>query len=427
MKKHKVYISVFSITIITVLGYFFAHNIFALSKSESNLIEDSTSRLTATTAPDTNFYKAIFEDTTSQSNSYKSLTSLPELGTDQNAGYTSNEFANARRINIAIIGLDTRLGSNAGHADANHIFSIMPELGKIEIISIPRDTYVDCGYDDTTHLNKLTVFYLARGRGEYLKKIAEISHLNKIDYYIEFGFSQAMGILRFLGYNEKETLQILRSRRGFAIGDYQRVYNQAQFMRQVVLKYFNTVNGPLRPVIINGMLGLVRTNLNYSLATNLLDQLEQSNLTANPNNITIKIRPSLKTDFKIYDFSDPTVIAKLNQKIEQIDNHSSDSTRKIKNIDAYVFNKLNRAIQSAESDTAKNPTRAISKVQTFYNQKAWHQISDITHRNEIRDRIANVLITSYKKKNNLNKANEIANSIEQEKKLFEIQSSNHNQ
>jgi len=427
LKKHKVYISVFSITIITVLGYFFAHNIFAVSKSESNLIEDSTSRQTATTAPDTNFYKAIFEDTTIQSNSYQSLTSLPELGTDQNAGYASNEFANARRINIAIIGLDTRLGSNAGHADANHIFSIMPELGKIEIISIPRDTYVDCGYDDTTHLNKLTVFYLARGRGEYLKKIAEISHLNKIDYYVEFGFSQAMGILRFLGYNEKETLQILRSRRGFAIGDYQRVYNQAQFMRQAVLKYFNTVNGPLRPVIINGMLGLVRTNLNYSLATNLLDQLEQSNLTANPNNITIKIRPSLKTDFKIYDFSDPTVIAKLNKKIEQIDNHSSDSTGKIKNIDAYVFNKLNRAIQSAEIDTAKNPTRAISKVQTFYNQKAWHQISDITQRNEIRDRIANVLITSYKKKNNLNKANEIANSIEQEKKLFEIQSSNHNQ
>ena len=133
------------------------------------------------------------------------------------------------------------------------------------------------------------------------------------------------------------------------------------------------------------------------------------------------------TDFKIYDFSDPTVIAKLNKKIEQIDNHSSDSTGKIKNIDAYVFNKLNRAIQSAEIDTAKNPTRAISKVQTFYNQKAWHQISDITQRNEIRDRIANVLITSYKKKNNLNKANEIANSIEQEKKLFEIQSSNHNQ
>jgi anionic cell wall polymer biosynthesis LytR-Cps2A-Psr (LCP) family protein len=342
------------------------------------------------------------------------------LGTDKNAGYSTNEFGNARRINIAVIGLDSRLGSNAGHADANHIFSIMPDIGKIEIISIPRDTYVDCGYDDTTHLNKLTVYYLARGRGEYLKQIAEISRLGKIDYYVEFGFSQAMAILRFLGYDSKETLQILRSRQGFSIGDYQRVYNQAQFMRQAVLKYFNTVNGPLRPAILNGVLGLVRTNIDYSTASNILDQLKQSNLVSNSNNISVKIRPSLKTDFKIFDFSDPTVIAKLDQKIQHLSDDLSDTTHKINNIDNYVYNKLSRAVLSAESDTAKNPTRAISKIETFYNQRAWHQISDDYQRNQIRDRIANVLVISYKKKNNINKANDIANTIAKEKELFDV-------
>ncbi|HRS02417.1 MAG TPA: hypothetical protein P5545_07705, partial [Bacteroidota bacterium] len=78
-------------------------------------------------------------------------------------------------------------------------------------------------------------------------------------------------------------------------------------------------------------------------------------------------------------------------------------------------------------DTAKNPSRAISKVESFYNQKAWHQISDDTKRNEMRDRIANVLIVSYKKKNNISKADAIANTIAQEKKLFEIKLNNNNQ
>ncbi len=427
MKNPKIYISVSSIIIISILAFFLIHNHHTDSKADNNIANDSVSIKVKATAPDTNFYRAVFEDTSGSASDYNSISSLAELGTDKNAGYSSNEFGNARRINIAVIGLDTRLGSNAGHADANHIFSIMPDIGKIEIISIPRDTYVDCGYDDTTHLNKLTVFYLARGRQEYLKQIAAISHLNKIDYYVEFGFSQAMAILRFLGYDSKETLQILRSRRGFAIGDYQRVYNQAQFMRQAVSKYFNTVNGPLRPVIINGLFGLVRTNLNYSTACNILDQLKQSNFSSNPNNITIKIRPSLKTDFKIFDFSDPATIAKLDKKIEYLSDDYSDTTHKINNIDGYVYNKLRRAVISAESDTAKNPSRAISKVEGFYEQKAWHQISDDTKRNELRDRIANVLIVSYKKKNNLSKADAIANAIAQEKKLFGIKLDNNNQ
>lgn len=418
MKKPKVYISVFSLTILIAVVYLITQKYSASSKSSDDNIATSTVNKATTNAPDTNFYKAIFEDTTSSGNNYNST--LPELGTDKNAGYSTNEFGNARRINIAVIGLDSRLGSNAGHADANHIFSIMPDIGKIEIISIPRDTYVDCGYDDTTHLNKLTVYYLARGRGEYLKQIAEISRLGKIDYYVEFGFSQAMAILRFLGYDSKETLQILRSRQGFSIGDYQRVYNQAQFMRQAVLKYFNTVNGPLRPAILNGVLGLVRTNIDYSTASNILDQLKQSNLVSNSNNISVKIRPSLKTDFKIFDFSDPTVIAKLDQKIQHLSDDLSDTTHKINNIDNYVYNKLSRAVLSAESDTAKNPTRAISKIETFYNQRAWHQISDDYQRNQIRDRIANVLVISYKKKNNINKANDIANTIAKEKELFDV-------
>ena len=418
MKKPKVYISVFSFTILIAVVYFVAHKYSASSNTSNDFLTDSTVKKATNNASDTNFYKAIFEDTTSSGKNYN--TALPELGTDKNAGYSTNEYGNARRINIAVIGLDSRLGSNAGHADANHIFSIMPDLGKIEIISIPRDTYVDCGYDDTMHLNKLTVFYMARGRGEYLKQIEEISHLGKIDYYVEFGFSQAMAILRFLGYDSKETLQILRSRQGFSIGDYQRVYNQAQFMRQAVLKYFNTVNGPLRPAILNGVLGLVRTNINYSTATNILDQLQQSNLVSNSNNITIKIRPSLKTDFKIFDFSDPAVIAKLDQKIQHLSDDLSDTTHKINNIDNYVYNKLYRTVQSAENDTAKNPTRAISKVETFYNQRAWHQISDDYQRNQIRDRITNVLVVSYKKKNNINKANEIANTIAKENELFDV-------
>lgn len=413
MKNLKyIYISLGFIAII-VIAYF----LWQPTKTEAYV--SSSKKPTDTTINeelDTAFLKSVFELDTS---SVLDGDSLIINGEDNTAGSLRDNFAGYNRINIAVIGVDGRMGAPRGHADANHIISIIPDAGKIQIISIPRDTYVDCGYDDSTNQNKLTVYYMGAGRQAYLEKIAEISGLGSIKYYVEFGFSQAMGILRLFGYNSTETLQVLRSRKSFAIGDYQRVYNQAQFIRQLILKHFELINGTLKPVFINGILALVRTNMDYELVSSIFNKIEEKGIHKNPDNISIKIKPGVYTNYKVFDFSNPEVIASLKEhlKLENIAKQDTTAFRP-KDFQEYLTNKINKIINDATRDTLKNPKIAISKLKPYYEQKIWLQISDEEESLEYSRKFSNILTNSYLKIKDTANAMKIQNAFLAEQELF---------
>ncbi|MFA5511743.1 MAG: hypothetical protein WC313_04765, partial [Candidatus Kapaibacterium sp.] len=164
---------------------------------------------------DSNFLKALIPSADSgvQVINVSSSNELPEYAYDESAGKYIKRIYKGRRINIALTGVDSRLGDRYKHADANHIISILLDSGKIEIISIPRDTPADAGYDDTTGQNKLTIVRAAKGRKAYFQELCRIGEVDKIHYFAELGFSQAIGIIEWLGFDKpNETLQILRSR-----------------------------------------------------------------------------------------------------------------------------------------------------------------------------------------------------------------------
>ncbi len=413
MKNPKYIFISLGFTALIVLGYF----LLQTPKSEAYVSMSNITKDTSIVEEiDTAFLKSVFELDTSR---ILDGDSLIISGEDNRAGLSRDEFAGYSRINIAVIGVDGRMGAPRGHADANHIISIIPDARKIQIISIPRDTYVDCGYDDTTNLNKLTVYYMGAGREEYLAKIAEISGLGSIKYYVEFGFSQAMGIMRLFGYNSTETLQVLRSRKSFAIGDYQRVYNQAQFVRQLILKHFELINGSLKPVFINGILALVRTNLNYDLISDLFEKIEEKQIHKNPENITIKIRPGVQTNYKVFDFSNPEFIASLKEQLKLENIAKQDTTAfRPKNFQQYLTNKLDKIISDSEQDTLKNPRLAINKLKPYYEQKIWLQINDDQQSLEYSRRVSEILSKSFIKINDTISAKKVQNSFLAEQELF---------
>lgn len=332
---------------------------------------------------------------------------------DTEAGKVKRIF-NGRRINISIIGVDSRLGSSYKHADANHVLSLLLDEGKIEITSIPRDTPCDAKQEDSTQ-NKLTVLYPALGRNAYLKEVAKIAELDQIHYWIELNFSQARGILELLGFkNSGTTLQMLRSRTVIADNDYQRVYNQAQFIKQVILKHFDKMTGFFAPILIRGGLTIVNSNITYSIAENLLKQLKNSGFPKNPDDIIIRIRPPIKIKYKIYDYFDETTLKLLTQKIENHSSHSATFT-----IDQnYIIRKLEYALLKAEKDT-NSPNKIIYNLKTLFDQKAWLQVEDLNKREQIRDKFYNLIYNAYLKKNQQSQADEIKKQFEAEKKLFE--------
>lgn len=409
LNPHRCIIVLFLIIVVTFTQ--------SCSNKKEQEVTNQDSTQTEQEGLDSNFIKAAFEDTSRDIND-----SLLALGQDSSASSSKNIYGNAKRINIALIGTDGRFGASGGHADANHILSIMPEIGKIEIISIPRDTYVDCGYNDSTGLNKLTVFYLGRGRKAYLDTVAKIAGLKSVPYYIEFGFSQAMGILRWLGFNSSQTLQVLRSRKSFAVGDYQRVYNQAQFIRQAMVRNFSLLNGPLRPVVLRGILALVNTNLTYDKFSEIADDMAKTPFAESADNINIKVRPSLKVNFKVFDFSDQQSIASLRSNLNLDYIAQKDTTAfSPKDFQGYLSKKIEGIIFSASKDTAKNPTLAINKVKNIYGQKIWLQIADTQKSLNYSKQISTILYTCYKKKKDTLQAKNILESMRAEEDFFKLQ------
>jgi anionic cell wall polymer biosynthesis LytR-Cps2A-Psr (LCP) family protein len=337
---------------------------------------------------------------------------------DNVAGKTVKRIFNGRRINIAIIGVDTRLGATTKHADANHVLSILIDSGFIEMTAIPRDTPTDVGFEDSTGQNKLTILRAFKGRNEYLKTVAEIAGLDKIHYYVEFSFSQAIGILDWLGYKDPgSTLQVLRSRTGLGGDDYQRCYNQSQFIRQMILNHFPKFTGVLGKLLIKGALSLPETNLTSEKVEEIINKLQSKGFPRSPDVITVRVRPPIPRDYKIYDFSDQKVVDKLTHKIEYYNEDSffNDSIIKIK---FDVAARLRFALSKAAKDST-NPTRVIADLINFYNQRAWLQVRDSSARSDIRERFYKFLYNAYMKKKQYALAQGVKETIEAEKALFQ--------
>ena len=333
---------------------------------------------------------------------------------------------NAKRINIALIGVDARLGTLSKRADANHIVSIIPDSGIIEIISIPRDTPAAAGMPDSSGQNKLTIVYATRGISGYLKEAAKIANLNKIDFYIELGFSQAMGIIELLGHRDsKSTLQVLRSRKGLGGDDYQRCFNQGQYIRQMILKHFDKASGLLGELLIRGGLSLVNSNVSADNVKYIVSELGKNGFPKSPECITVRVRPQLMQKFKVYNFADSATVKQLKTKIERFNTFMSKkdtSYRSSKQIN--IAEKLNKILSTATADTAKRPKQAINKLQAYFDQHAWLQIMNQQSRESIRSRFASILSVSYWKLGKGEQAKKVLETVELEIQLFNASQTN---
>lgn len=333
--------------------------------------------------------------------------------TDTTVTLRNSEFPSpsGRVVNVMVTGLDSRLGDPMGHADANHLVRFFLDSGCIEIISIPRDTPHDAGFEDTTGLNKLTNVRANRGRAAYHVAAAEIAGVSRIDYWVEFGFSQAIGLLELMGYKENasSTLRVLRSRQAYAAGDYQRVYNQGQFIRQIILRAFDQTDNFLGELALRASLALVETNLTYETCDQMLDALRSRGFSdADPSRIWVRLKPALITKLKVYSFDSANVDAIDHQITQKISRLGLDSIPV--NTQTYE-RRLYNLVQKAAADSARSAGSVIRLLRRPYEQRAWLQIPNLSKRKMYRDQICGMLIASYRRVKNPDAAKRIEDYI----------------
>ncbi len=327
-----------------------------------------------------------------------------------------------KKISIAITGVDSRIGVGMKHADANHVMNIYLETGTVEIISVPRGTKADAGFGDTTNNDYLANVRSNKGRRAYLKELSRISRVKHIKYYLEFGFSQAIGLLELMGYKENavQMLRMLRSRKAFGSGDHQRSYNQGQFIRQMLLHIFPGLDDLQAEFIFRSGLLLVETNLNVRILKEIRSRLKSKGFPHGPEDVIVRARPRYGHDYIDYDFTDDisrgslyNMVSKTAEKLG-LDEKPHDN----EDAEALALQKLDRILSAARKDTLRNPAMVIKKLKVAFEQKAWFQLSDKKLRARYRDEICYVLSNAYRKLKKYSEARNIEKSLAEEIKYF---------
>jgi anionic cell wall polymer biosynthesis LytR-Cps2A-Psr (LCP) family protein len=185
-------------------------------------------------------------------------------------------------VNILLLGLDSRKEDKSARCDAIHMFSFRPSQNKLMIFSVPRGTMAK---DGNIIANVCSIYGFATAQEE----IEQITGV-KANHVVKVGFSQVQGISRLAGLPAEPTLEYLRDRHSYAIGDNQRSYNQAVFFKDMILTRFETAAKLPEAVQYLGF-RMLDTDISFSEARDLEKTFLASGVFKDPAKIQIQIRP----------------------------------------------------------------------------------------------------------------------------------------
>ncbi|MBI2476837.1 hypothetical protein HYV72_01555 [Candidatus Uhrbacteria bacterium] len=111
------------------------------------------------------------------------------------------------------------------------------------------------------------------------------------DYTVRVGFSETQTLLRALDFDPVATLQFLRHRKTYPLGDVQRSYNQAVFIHDLLLERADDVARMPKPVR-RALFSLLKTDMSFDMAEQLLAWYGSSGIAENPSRIVQRTVPS---------------------------------------------------------------------------------------------------------------------------------------
>jgi len=207
---------------------------------------------------------------------------------------TDDPFGDDNIARILLIGLDSRVGEENGHCDAIQFIEINLNNKSVQITAVPRGTYSPL--PGTGHLP--SDYYVSKsceiGGLEYginqIERIAE----KKADYVVLVGFSEVIGILRKLDLPTTETLQWLRHRQGYGVGEPQRAHNHSTFIKQQLLRFLPEEKSAIDIAWQFLIFNFLNTDMSFSEARIISDKLIEIDIKNNPDKISLQMKPEYK-------------------------------------------------------------------------------------------------------------------------------------
>jgi anionic cell wall polymer biosynthesis LytR-Cps2A-Psr (LCP) family protein len=205
----------------------------------------------------------------------------------------ADPFGKDDTARVLLIGLDKRIGETQGHCDAIQLITIDRKKQEVTITAVPRGTYSPLPPGG----NYLpSDYYVSKscaiGGLEY--GITQIEKIlgQKADYLVVVGFSDVLGIFRDLNLPTTETLEWLRQRQGYAIGEPQRAHNHSTFIKQMLVKFVPKESSGIDTALEYIIYKIVKTDLSFSDAQSLADSLSAMDLANHQERVHLTMRPA---------------------------------------------------------------------------------------------------------------------------------------
>ncbi len=200
-------------------------------------------------------------------------------------------FGDDGLVSILLLGLDSRAGEETTHCDVIQFIEINDKEQTLKITAVPRGTYAPL--PGTGHIPSDYYVSNACGIGGIEYGIDQIEKIlgKKADHVVLIGFSEALGAFRLLGLPTTETLQWLRVRQPYTIGEPQRAHNHSTFLKELILKQTLVESSRLHKALEYLLYRFVDTDLAFAEAQSLVAALTDFDLSSHPERISLFMRP----------------------------------------------------------------------------------------------------------------------------------------
>jgi len=284
------------------------------------------------------------------------------------------------KTNILLLGLDGRKGDSRPRCDSMHMISLDSSDETITITTVPRGIVIPSAKLATTSSylgNTCHTF----GIDYTIKTLEKITGIHP-DHIVKVGFSQTLGLLRYINLPTTETLQFLRNRR-YGIGDYQRSHNQALFIKDMITSRLEQLNNLPKPIKYL-MFRALDTTMDFEEAQLLLDQVIASGIYKDPDKIVLITKPDNSRRIADIHFSNLMALpagrqaGSSGQKVLLATVSNNDDFNSYQNnLTTYLQNLTTRADNLLKRN---NHLAAYKIVSTPFSQKLWLQLEQETLR-----------------------------------------------